>query len=79
MIGALLNFTSINPISALYYSAVINGVAAVPVLVAMMILGRDEQTMGQFRIQGPLFVLGWMTVAVMALATIAMIAEFFLN
>jgi Mn2+/Fe2+ NRAMP family transporter len=77
LIGVLLNFTSINPISALYYSAVINGVVAVPVLVAMMILGRDEQTMGRFRTEGALFVLGWITVAVMALATFAMIAELF--
>jgi NRAMP (natural resistance-associated macrophage protein)-like metal ion transporter len=79
LIGTLLNFTSINPISALYYSAVINGVVAVPVLIAMMMLARDETTMGQFRISGTLLVLGWITVAVMALAALAMIAQFFMK
>jgi Mn2+/Fe2+ NRAMP family transporter len=77
VIGMLLNFTSVNPITALYYSAVINGVVAVPVLIAMMILARDENTMGQFRISGTLLVLGWITVAVMALAALAMIGALF--
>jgi Mn2+/Fe2+ NRAMP family transporter len=77
VIGMLLNFTSVNPITALYYSAVINGVVAVPVLIAMMILARDENTMGQFRISGTLLVLGWITVAVMALAALTMIGALF--
>ena len=79
LIGTLLNFTSINPISALYYSAVINGVVAVPVLIAMMILARDEHTMGRFRISGALLTLGWITAAIMALAALAMIAQFFMK
>jgi Mn2+/Fe2+ NRAMP family transporter len=79
LLGTIMNFTAINPISALYYSAVINGVAAVPVLIAMMLLAGDEKTMGAFRIKGTLMILGWTTAAVMALATIAMIAQFFLQ
>ena len=38
--GIALNFTPINPISALYWSAVINGVLAVPVMVLLMLMAR---------------------------------------
>ena len=41
-IGIALNFTSINPISALYWSAVINGVLAVPVMVLLMLMARRK-------------------------------------
>jgi Mn2+/Fe2+ NRAMP family transporter len=56
---------------------VINGVAAVPVLAAMMVLCRDERIMGKFRITGWLFGLGWTTTAVMGIATLAMILQLF--
>ncbi|HMH95714.1 MAG TPA: divalent metal cation transporter, partial [Bradyrhizobium sp.] len=45
-IGIALNFSSINPISALYWSAVINGVLAVPVMVLLMIMARRKDVMG---------------------------------
>jgi len=45
-IGIALNFTSINPISALYWSAVINGVLAVPVMVLLMFMARRKDVMG---------------------------------
>jgi len=77
LIGMVLNFMPIDPIKALFYSAVINGVAAVPVLVIMMIVVRDEKVMGRFKIGGWLLVLGWMTAAVMAIASLAMIVQFF--
>ena len=77
IVGIFLNFMPIDPIKALYYSAVINGVAAVPVLAAMMVLCRDEGVMGRFRITGWLFGLGWTTTAVMGVATLAMILQLF--
>jgi len=77
IVGMTLNFLPIDPIKALYYSAVINGVAAVPVLAAMMVLCRDERIMGKFRITGWLFGLGWTTTAVMGIATLAMILQLF--
>jgi Mn2+/Fe2+ NRAMP family transporter len=71
-IGIALNFTSINPISALYWSAVINGVLAVPVMVLLMIMARRKDVMGHFTIGGPLYWLGWLSTAAMALSVVAM-------
>jgi NRAMP (natural resistance-associated macrophage protein)-like metal ion transporter len=71
-IGIALNFTSINPISALFWSAVINGVLAVPVMVLLMIMSRRKDVMGHFVIGGPLYWLGWLSTAAMALSVIAM-------
>src|SRR4051794_29945177 len=51
-IGIALNFTSINPISALYWSAVINGVLAVPVMVLLMTMARRRDVMDRFVISG---------------------------
>src|SRR5260370_11016410 len=54
-IGIALNFTTINPISALYWSAVVNGVLAVPVMVLLMIMSRRRDVMGRSVIDGPLY------------------------
>jgi Mn2+/Fe2+ NRAMP family transporter len=48
LIGIGLNFTPINPISALYWSAVVNGVAAVPIMVLLMIMTARRRVMGEF-------------------------------
>ena len=60
-IGIALNFTPINPISALYWSAVINGVLAVPVMVLLMFMARRRDVMGRFVVGGPLYWLGWLS------------------
>jgi NRAMP (natural resistance-associated macrophage protein)-like metal ion transporter len=78
-IGIALNFTSINPISALYWSAVINGVLAVPVMVLLMILARRRDVMGHFVVGGPLHWLGWLSTAAMLLSVLAMAVGFFLG
>jgi Mn2+/Fe2+ NRAMP family transporter len=77
-IGVALNFTSINPISALYWSAVVNGVLAVPVMVLLMIMARRKEVMGRFIIGGPLHWLGWLSTAAMLLSVLAMGVGFFL-
>ena len=74
VIGAALNFTPIDPIKALFWSAVINGVVAVPVMVMMMHLSSHRAAMGQFTISKPLQVVGWAATAVMAAAAIGMFA-----
>jgi NRAMP (natural resistance-associated macrophage protein)-like metal ion transporter len=71
-IGIALNFTSINPISALYWSAVVNGVLAVPVMVLLMFMARHKDVMGRFVIGGPLYWLGWLSTAVMLFSVVAM-------
>ena len=76
-IGIALNFTSINPISALYWSAVVNGVLAVPVMILLMIMSRRADVMDKFVIKGWLYWLGWMSTGAMALSVIAMGVGFF--
>ena len=76
-IGIALNFTSINPISALYWSAVINGVLAVPVMVLLMLMARRRDVMSSFVIGGPLYWLGWLSTAAMGLSVVAMGVGFF--
>jgi NRAMP (natural resistance-associated macrophage protein)-like metal ion transporter len=73
-VGALLNFTPIDPIKALFWSAVINGVVAVPVMAMMMLLSTREAVMGRFVLPIPLRIVGWVATAVMAAAAVAMFA-----
>ncbi len=70
--GVVLNFMPIDPIKALFWSAVINGVIALPIMIVMMLLGTSERVMGQFRIGKRLRWLGWLATAVMAVAVVAM-------
>jgi Mn2+/Fe2+ NRAMP family transporter len=72
LIGALINFSPINPIKALYWSAVINGVVAVPVIAIMMVMTANRKIMGEFVVRGPLSILGWIATAVMAAAIVGM-------
>ena len=74
LVGAILNFTPIDPIKALFWSAVVNGVAAVPVMVMMMLLTTRGDAMGGFRLHGGLKIVGWAATLVMALAAIGMFA-----
>ena len=71
-IGALMNFTPINPIKALFWSAVINGIVAVPVMAVMMTLSTRSAIMGRFTVHGPLRFFGWLATAAMAAAVAAM-------
>ncbi|MCP9628019.1 divalent metal cation transporter [Rhodopseudomonas palustris] len=71
-VGVLLNFTSINPIKALFWCAVINGLVAVPVMALMMSMAGNAKIMGDFTIGGWLKGLGWTATATMAVAAVAM-------
>ena len=74
LLGALLNFTPLDPIKALFWSAVVNGVVAVPVMVMMMILATRKAVMGQFTVGPILNGVGWLATAVMVLAAVGMFA-----
>lgn len=73
LIGMIINFTSINPIKALYWSAVLNGVVAVPVMFVMMKIVSRPDIMGKFAAKGWLRALGWMATAVMLVISVAMV------
>ena len=74
LVGALLNFSPLDPIKALFWSAVINGVAAVPIMIMIMILSSRRAVMGPFALGPGLKTFGWLATAVMAAAAIGMFA-----
>jgi NRAMP (natural resistance-associated macrophage protein)-like metal ion transporter len=71
--GVALDFTPIDPIKALFWSAVINGVIAVPIMVVMMLLADDPKVMGAFTVTRRLKALGWLATWTMAAAVVAML------
>ena len=73
VIGIALGFTSIDPIKALYWSAVINGVISVPIMVVMMLMAVHPKIMGKFVITPGLRVMGWLATLMMAAAVTAML------
>jgi Mn2+/Fe2+ NRAMP family transporter len=72
MIGAIMNFTPIDPIRALFWSAVVNGVVAAPVMAMMMVLTMRRDIMGGFTLPRPLQAVGWLATIVMAATIVAM-------
>ena len=74
LVGALLNFSPLDPIKALIFSAVVNGVAAVPVMAMIMLMASRRKVMGEFALKPWLKMLGWIATAVMAAAAVGMFA-----
>ncbi len=72
LIGVALCFTAIDPIKALYWSAVINGVISVPIMVLMLLMASRTEIMGKFTLNPALKLMGWLCAGVMAVAVIAM-------
>jgi NRAMP (natural resistance-associated macrophage protein)-like metal ion transporter len=70
--GVALNFTHLDPMRALVWSAEINGVIAVPIMAIMMLLASREDIMGRFVIRPRLRRLGWAATAVMAVTVAGM-------
>ena len=70
--GVALDFTPIDPIRALLWSAVINGVIAVPIMAVMMLMGTHREVMGPFVITRRLRVLGWLATTGMLAAVLTM-------
>jgi NRAMP (natural resistance-associated macrophage protein)-like metal ion transporter len=77
--GVLLNFTPLDPIKALYWSAVINGILAAPVMVMLMLLVKNRKVMGDLVVRGWLYALGWASTVAMAFCIVGMFASLFLS
>ena len=75
--GALLESVGVNPVRALYWSAVINGVLAAPLMALMMLIVRNPRAMGHLTLGRRGAFLGWGAVAVMAVATILFFVSLF--
>ena len=78
-IGTIMNFLPLDPIKALFWSAVINGVTAVPIMVIMMLVATRRQVMGDFVLSPRLRFMGWLSTAAMALAAVVMIGSWFIS
>jgi len=63
--GVALNFLSIDPMKALYWAAVVNGLLAPPLMVVTMLIARNPKVMGELRISRRLAFGGWVSTAVM--------------
>ncbi|MDB5731372.1 MAG: iron transporter [Variovorax sp.] len=72
-IGVGISLSGLNPIWALYWSAVINAVISVPVMVAVMVASASTKVMGRMVLPMPWKALGWLATAAMAAASIALL------
>ena len=75
--GALLQSVGVNPVRALYWSAVINGVLAAPLMALMMLIVTNPRAMGHLTLSTRGAILGWCATAIMALATILFFISLF--
>ena len=73
--GVVLCFTPVDPVRALYWSAVINGVIAVPIMAVMMLLAARPSVMGAHVIGRRLRRMGWVATAAMALTVLALVGS----
>ncbi|HYN04725.1 MAG TPA: divalent metal cation transporter [Vicinamibacteria bacterium] len=74
LVGILLNVIHLDPVRALFWSAVVNGVVAAPIMVMIMLLASRRKVMGTFELPLRLKILGWTATSVMAAVTVAMFA-----
>jgi Mn2+/Fe2+ NRAMP family transporter len=72
--GLVMNFIGVDPIKALFWTAVINGVVAVPLIIVIMLMASRRRVMGQFVIPAYLKFGGWITAAFMTASAAAMFA-----
>ncbi len=68
MLALVIQFSPISPMKALFWSAVINGIVAVPLMVVILLLVSKESVMGKYVAPRYLRVLGWIATGVMACA-----------
>jgi NRAMP (natural resistance-associated macrophage protein)-like metal ion transporter len=72
--GVALGFTAVDPIKALFWTAVLNGVVAVPMMAVTMLLAGSREVMGAFATRRGWKALGWLATATMAVVVVAMFA-----
>jgi NRAMP (natural resistance-associated macrophage protein)-like metal ion transporter len=76
VIGFGLGFTGIDSIHMLVWSAVLNGIVAVPIMAMMMVIVANSKLMGRFKASRRLIILGWIGTGLMALAVVALFWSF---
>jgi NRAMP (natural resistance-associated macrophage protein)-like metal ion transporter len=74
--GLLINFTPIQPFQLLYYTAVLNGICAPPLLVLILLISNNKKIMGEYTNTKVSNIMGWFITAVMFAASLALLATF---
>jgi NRAMP (natural resistance-associated macrophage protein)-like metal ion transporter len=75
ILGIALNSLGLDPIHALYWSAVLNGIVAVPLMLVLMVMSSNEKIVGQFRLPPMLRTFGWLATIVMLVASIGFLVS----
>jgi Mn2+/Fe2+ NRAMP family transporter len=70
MAGVALNFTPLDPVRALYWSAVVNGVLAAPVMAVLMLIAGNGRIMGRLTVPRGMLAAGWLATVIMTAASI---------
>jgi Mn2+/Fe2+ NRAMP family transporter len=70
--GLGIQYSPISPMKALFWSAVINGIVAVPLMIVIILLVSKKSVMGNFTASRPLIILGWIATVVMGAAAVRM-------
>jgi len=78
LIGIIINFLPIKPFKMLYYTAIINGIAAPPLMVLVMLTANNKKIMGKYSNTAFSNIMGWIITVIMAIASIALLVSIFL-
>jgi NRAMP (natural resistance-associated macrophage protein)-like metal ion transporter len=76
LVGVAIDFTPLDPIRALYYAAIVNGVVSVPIMAVMMRMAVRPDVMGAFVVKRRLHRLGWLATTFMGAAVLVMFGSF---
>jgi NRAMP (natural resistance-associated macrophage protein)-like metal ion transporter len=76
LVGAGINLLNINPMTALYYSAILNGLAAPPLLLMLMLIGNNRKIMHEHTNNRFTNIVGWITTVTMTMAAVALLITF---
>jgi Mn2+/Fe2+ NRAMP family transporter len=76
LLALVIQYSPITPMNALFWSAVFNGLLAVPLLVVILLLAASSKVMGAYTIGKTAACIGWATVALMAVAAVMMFVPY---
>jgi NRAMP (natural resistance-associated macrophage protein)-like metal ion transporter len=76
VIGVIINFLPIKPFTMLYYTAIINGIAAPPLMVLVMLIANNKKIMGKYRNAGFSNTMGWIITIIMSVSSVALLVSF---
>ncbi len=73
VVGVMLTFLGLNPIRALFWAAIVNGVVAGPLMIVIMLMSSNQKVMGQFTLPWGLKLLGWVGTVTMFIVSIGLL------